>query len=93
MDRDVEKPAEEPTWERAHLPRALEDAQANAWAQLASRFGPKKTTAATAAEAAPTTFQAPPERTSWSAPTESPVLPSASVAALWGWSSGEPSRK
>jgi hypothetical protein len=89
-----EQAASHPEWAKAELPPSLEAAQTQVWESLAKAFAPKRTMTPTRLRAVSpnSTFQGS-GRTEIPAPPVNPMVPTASDAALWGFSSGEPRRK
>ena len=88
----MQQAAEQPNWGAPELPAHLQTAQADVMKAMAARFGPKAKRAEMHLAHAREAFQVESHSTR-SAAKVTQVLPTASVSALWGWSSGETPHK
>ena len=89
----MQQPSEQPNWGAPELPAHLQTAQNDVLKAMASRFGPKaKHSASMHLAHAREAFQDPALAYGKTLRPGSitPVVPSASVSALWGWTSGDP---
>lgn len=85
----MQQASSQPEWGTVELPAFLQEAQTQVWASMAARFAPGAKLAATSSASTPAAFHASVASSRKAAAPLSPVLPSASAAALWGWSNGD----